>query len=143
MTAPLKIPLQLPQAMESNKNLLFILAALVMNRLCSLLPAYVFFDPFPFYDIMYNGQNVGISLQSYIYFIGNHLMIIFIWLFCLTELPKFRGILYWFFILEIFSLIDFFLIYEKPWFHLLGYGVEFTDFKLILYAYAILKWRQQ
>lgn len=107
-----------------------------MNRACSLVPDY-YFDPFLFYDIR-------ISVGYYIYAISNHLfvMILFYLLFQLSNYKLFYlfGALFW---VEVLSLVDFLLIYEHPIFHLWGYGVEFTDFKIIMYVYLIIRWNQQ
>lgn len=128
-----------------------ILFAVTINRFCSWLPSNVYFDPFPFYNIMYKGENVGINLQSYVYMIAIHFSIIAIWLFCMFEMPQYKlnrinyrwitSIFSLFFILEVGSLIDFLLIYEHAIFHLGFYPVEFTDFKLILYTSIIILWK--
>lgn len=123
-------------------GLWLILFSVAINRLCSF-PIFlgIYFDPFPFYDLIYQGENVGINLQSYIYMFANHLSIMAIWLFCRFELPKYALIFTLFFILEVGSLIDFILIYEHPIFHFGWYGVEFTDIKLILYTSLIILWK--
>jgi hypothetical protein len=123
-------------------GLWLILFGVVINRFCSF-PIFsgVYFDPFPFYDVMYDGRNVGINLQSYIYMFANHLSIIAIWVFCRYEMPKYAILFSLFIVLEIGSLADFILIYEHPIFHIGNYGVEFTDFKLILYTSLIILWK--
>lgn len=124
-----------------NYGLLFILFSIAINRLTTVMPTGIYFDPFPFYDILYDGENVGINLQSYVYMIANHLSIMAIWLFCMYEMPKYSLLFSLFIILEVGSLIDFLLIYEHPVFHIGFYGVEFTDFKLILYTTFIILWK--
>jgi hypothetical protein len=135
----------------SQIGIWLILFAVSINRICSYLPSTIYFDPFPFYNIVYDGNNVGISLQSYVYFIAVHLSIIAIWLFCMFEMPQYKlksinwrwitSIFSLFFILEVGSLIDFLLIYEHAIFHIGFYPIEFTDFKLILYTSIIILWK--
>jgi hypothetical protein len=120
-------------AMGDRKFLWLILVSVAINRLCTLLPTGILFSPFPLYEMQ-------ISLQSYVYFITVHLSIMIIWM-ALSQLEsKFSSIFHSFFKIEVLSLIDFFLIYEHPWFHIGSYGVEFTDIKILLYTYFIFRW---
>ncbi len=119
--------------MKDSKFLWLILVSVAINRICTIMPVGVYFDPFPLYDLQ-------INLQSYIYFITVHLSIMIVWM-ALTQMEsKFSALFNTFFIIEVLSLIDFFLIYEHPWFHIGSYGVEFTDLKILLYTYFIIKW---
>lgn len=130
--------------MDNSKLLYCLLAALGVNRLCSLVPAYRYFDPFPFYEIVdVNGVEIGITVQSYIYGISVHLFVMI--LFYLLSVVWVRGfhLMATLFLLECLSLLDFMLIYEHPIFYIGSYGVEFTDFKIILYTYLIIRWNQQ
>lgn len=127
---------------DKAKSLYWLLGAVGINRLCSLVPAYLYFDPFPFYDILdADGNEIGITLQSYIYFISSHvvLMTLFHLLYRFSG-AKYAQLFTAFFLLQCASLVDFLLIYEHPIFYLAGYGVEFTDFKLIAYTYLIVQW---
>lgn len=127
---------------EDRIFLLLILCAIALNRVCSALPSYVFFDPFPLYDILdKDGVNVGISLQSFAFIIAGHLQTILTWVAFRRIAEKFRDIFAKFITLEVVSLADFFIIYEHPWFHIGSYGVEFTDPKIFLYAYYIIRWK--
>lgn len=128
--------------MTERKLLYWILIAFFLNRLCSALPSYVYFDPFPFYDLLNKyQQNVGITLQSYVYFITDHVKIMLIMLFCAYVLPgKFQRLFVIFFWFECFSLVDFLLIYEQPIAYIGSYGIEFTDIKLIFYTTAVILW---
>lgn len=127
--------------MIPKKTLWFILISVGINRLCTIVPEGVYFDPFPLYDMIdvRTGQNVGINLQSYVYFITVHLSVIILWAGLILVRWKLSGLFYDLMVVEVFSLIDFFIIYEHPWFHIGSYGVEFTDIKIL--AYAILLWR--
>lgn len=116
-----------------RKFLWWVLVGVGINRLCSILPAGVFFDPFPLYD-------VEISLQTYVYFITVHLGVMATWYGFYLLKNEYSNIFWHFLIIEAASLLDFFLIYEHPWFHIGNYGVEFTDAKILLYAYYILRW---
>lgn len=132
-TAPLRTHHQNLLAVGDRKVLWLILVAVSMNRLCSLLPESIYFDPFPAYDLQ-------ITLQTYVYFITSHLSIILIWLALWRRSDNLSKIFYNFMVIEIFSLVDFLVIYEHPIFHLGTYGVEFTDIKIILYSIFIIKW---
>ena len=129
--------------MDKERSLFWLLGALGINRLCSLVPAYAYFDPFPFYDITdQSGTPTGITLQSYIYGISNHAIVMSL----LHLLYTFSGMKYarlfsLFFLLECASLIDYLLIYEHPMFYIGSYGFEFTDVKLIAYTLLIIQWK--
>lgn len=130
---------------DNSRQLYWLLGAVGINRLCSLVPAYLYFDPFPFYDIVdANGKEVGITLQAYIYGISVHAIVLSLFhlLYTLTS-PKFSQLFFICFSLEVASLLDYFLIYEHPVFYIKSYGVEFTDFKIICYTYLIIQWNQQ
>jgi|SRR5688572_763632 len=111
----------------------WILVGVAINRACSILPVGVYFDPFPLYEM-------EISLQTYVYMITIHLAVMATWYGLTTLKNEYREIFKTFLIIELASLIDFFLIYEHPWFHIGNYGVEFTDAKILLYSYYILRW---
>lgn len=110
-----------------------ILVSIGLNRLCSILPWDIYLNPFPLYELK-------ISLQAYCFFITNHLAFIGIWYSQVLRRDRLSDIFQKFMIIEIASLLDFILIYEHPWFYLGSYGVEFTDAKILLYTYFILKW---
>lgn len=137
-----------------HKILYWLLACVALNRACSLVPD-VLFDPFPFYDI-------DISVQYYVYAIAQH-GIVLVLMFLIYDIACDLSARYslhepWsndslrssrlcelinkLFVIEILSLADFLLIYEHPIFYVAGYGVEFTDVKVILYAYLIFRWKQ-
>jgi hypothetical protein len=126
---------------RETRVLFLILVAIAINRLCSLLPSGVYFDPFPLYDLVYNGEIVGINLQAYCYAITVHLSII-IMLFAFREaLPQLSTVFLLLIGIEFLSLADFFIIYEQRLFYLGKYPVEFTDFKILSYAIVILLWK--
>jgi hypothetical protein len=130
---------------DKSRHLYWLLAAVGINRLCSLVPAYRYFDPFPFYNIVdQSGKNVGITLQSYIYGISTHAIVLALFhLLSIFSSPKYSQLFGVFFLLEVAGLIDYLLIYEHPIFHLWSYGVEFTDIKIIFYTYFIIRWNHQ
>jgi len=120
-----------------------ILLAVSVNRLCSLpfVPEYFYFDPFLFYDIVdKDGVNVGISLRSFIYMVTIHFAWILLWVREIRLKNSTSELFKCFLYIEALSLIDFFLIYEQSWFSIGLYNVEFTDFKIIMYAISIIKW---
>jgi len=125
----------------SKKTLWLILVAVALNRACSLLPTGIYFDPFPLYDIIdpITGQNVGINLQSFAYMIANHLTIMVLWYGFILVRWKYSTLFYNLLVIELFSLIDFFVIYEHYWFKIGWYPLEFTDIKLAAYAFCIWK----
>lgn len=130
------------QQQPEVKFIVLFFASVMINRVCSWFPADYYLtepfnnSPFPFYSMR-------INVQSYVYFISVHLSIIWFY-YSVIHLFKdntLKQLFNNFVILEWFSLLDFFLIYEHPWFHLGDYGVEFTDPKLFIYAYLLLKWK--
>lgn len=127
---------QLNRLQVESRILYWLLFAIAINRACSLVPD-VYFDPFIFYDIQ-------ISVGYYIYAISQHtIVLVLIYLlghFTAGNIYKLMFKLFW---LEVLAVIDFILIYEHPIFYLWSYGVEFTDFKIILYTYFIIRWNQQ
>ncbi len=121
--------------MDTRKALYCLLLAIGLNRACSLAPDYTF-DPFPFYDIQ-------ISVGYYIYAISNHAFVMILFYLLATVASSINFYLFvQLFWLEVLSLVDFFLIYEHPIFYLWGYGVEFTDIKIIIYVILIIKWQR-
>jgi hypothetical protein len=130
---------------DKNRHLYWLLGAVGINRLCSLVPTYHYFDPFPFYNITdQEGHNVGITLQSYIWGISNHVVTMALFhLLTVFASAKYSQLFGIFFLLECASLVDYLLIYEHSLFNLWSYGVEFTDIKIILYTYFIIRWNQQ
>lgn len=122
--------------MNPKRFLWWILVGVAINRLCSIIPAHWYFeDPFLLYDL---GQ--PFQVQAYVYFVTNHLAVIATWYGFYSLKNEYSSIFYKFLAIEIVSLADFFIIYEHPWFHLGQYGVEFTDAKILLYAFYILRW---
>lgn len=128
---------------EVKFGLWLVLAAVSINRICSapFIPD-IRFDPFPLYDIMYEGENVGISLGSFIYIIAIHCAWLILWIREIRKKDETSILFYRFFAIECVSLIDFFIIYEHAWFYIGNYGVEFTDIKILLYSYFILTWKK-
>lgn len=131
--------------MKNKAPLLLILFSVAINRLCSAFPESISFDPFPFYDIVdrTTGENIGITLQSYVYFISNHLSVIAVWFFISYVLDDTYQLFKKFRIIEYFSLADFLVIYEHPWMYIGTYGVEFTDIQIISYTTLIILWKRQ
>ncbi len=123
-----------------------ILVAISVDRLCTLLPAGIYFDPFPFYDLIYtypDGTTFnGINLQSYCKGITVHASwIILLFAFRVVMPPLCFRVLTVMIVIEFLSLADFFLIYEQYLFKLGHYPVEFTDFRILGHATAILLWK--
>lgn len=98
-----------------------------------MVPAGIVFDPFPAYDI-------EISLQYYIYAISQHLIAMVLMFIISNTTAKVGDLFAKLFWVETLSLLDFFIIYEHPFAHIFGYGIEFTDIKLIIYTYLIIRW---
>jgi len=125
-----------------------IMLAVFINRFCTILPKGIYIHPFPLFDNFYvkiEGKlvDIGINLQSYAYFMLNHISLILIWIFCMFEIPKFSLLFRAFLILEVLSLLDFLIRYEQPIFNFWLWPVEFTDIKLFLYATLIILWKRQ
>lgn len=113
--------------------LIFLLAALMLNRITDWLPETII-HPFPFY-------NIGLTWQYYFYFIDLHVCFILFWNFCYKSIPKYAQLFYFFRAVEIVSLIDFMIIYEKPFMYLGAYGLEFTDLKIFVYFSLYILWK--
>jgi hypothetical protein len=112
-----------------------LLLAIGLNRACSLVPDYTF-DPFLFYDIQ-------ISVGYYIYALSNHCFVMILFYILAAVSSRMYQLMAQFFWLEVLSLVDFILIYEHPIFYICGYGVEFTDLKIILYVILIIQWKNK
>lgn len=123
-------------------SLLFLLSAIILNRITDLLPdRYV--SPFPFHKIMYQGHEFGISIQNYCYYIDLHLIFIMFWNFCYKRLPAMAQLFYIYRAIEIIGLFDFMLIYEKPFMHIGSYGLEITDFRILIYFALYILWKRR
>lgn len=132
------------ETLNKRDALLLILSVIAFNRATSWLPKYYYIHPFPLFEIVdENGMAVGITLQSYFYIFCFHALMIAFWQYCKIKEPNRESLFYVFRSIEIMSLVDFFIIYEQPWFYMRSYGVEFTDFKIILYLFFYVKWTVQ
>lgn len=123
------------------KILILILFAVGVNRICSLVPSAYYFDPFPFYDLVYYGENVGINMQAFCYALTVHISFLLILIAFREALPHMAMVFTLFAILELLSVADFLLIYEQALFRIGKWGVEFTDFKIIAYGTIIILWK--
>ncbi len=124
-----------------------VLIAIAFDRACTLwfIPIGYYCDPFPFFDPIYyigDTEVVGINIQYYIKAISVHATIIGLILSARKAAPLFMAR---FFavcaIVEVLSLLDFLLIYEQGLFYIGKYHVEFTDFRILGHATAILLWK--
>jgi len=120
--------------------LIFLLSAVTLNRITDWLPQS-HINPFPFYNIVYNGQKIGLSWQSYFYFIDLHLIMILFWNYCFKRMAKMAQLFYFYRAVEIVALFDFLLIYEKPFMYIGHYGLEFTDFRVLIYFALYILWK--
>lgn len=125
--------------------LAWLLFAFILNRITDWLPE-TYIDPFPFYDIMYEGENIGLSWQSYFYFIDLHIIFIAFWHYCYKTKPSMSPLFFFYRAVEVVALIDFLLIYEKPFWYITHngavlYGLEFTDIKIAAYFGLYILWK--
>lgn len=127
--------------MRTNLLLIALLAGVFCNRLCDAVPSDIRIDPFPFYDIIVDGENIGIDLQSLVYIIAYHFTIIGFWVFGLHMIPRMRGLFILFLWLEVGSFVDLWLFYEHPFIRTNIFSIEFTDIKLLFYALFTVLWR--
>jgi len=126
------------------KYLWLIPLAIFFNRITSLLPEYVFIDPFPMYDIVDQyGQPEGITLQGYAYMIGIHFAWLILWAREIIKKDDYSVLFKWFFVIEFLSLLDFVIRYEQAFLMIGFYPVEFTDFKLAGYVFCIALFKQK
>lgn len=131
--------------LSSLDPLVWVLAAFILNRITDWLPE-TYIDPFPFYDIMYKGENIGLSWQSYFYFIDLHIIFIAFWHYCHKTMPSMSLLFYFYRAVELVALADFLLIYEKPFWNIMHngvilYGLEFTDIKIAAYFGLFILWK--
>ena len=133
---------------KEAKVVLMVFLAVALDRLCTLVPSGIYFDPFPFYDLTYcdpcTGKcaNVGINMQYFCKAITVHIgWVLFMVAFsCAFESTKKLFLLFAF--LEALSIIDFWLIYEQAFYRLPGIAIELTDIKnVILYPAGIYLWK--
>lgn len=128
--------------------LIWLLASFILNRITDWLPE-TYIDPFPFYDIVYKGENIGLSWQSYFYFIDLHLIFIAFWHYCYKTKPSMSPLFFFYRAVEVVALIDFLLIYEKPFWYIpsplnegtILYALEFTDIKIAAYFGLYVLWK--
>lgn len=129
-----------------TKVVFIILVAFSLDRLCTLVPGHIFInDPFPFFDLSYIYEGTeyhSISLQAYVKAVTTHISWIILLFAFRKALPvSMERLLLYMIGIEFLSLADFFLLYEQPIFKVGAYRVEFTDFKILGHATAILLWK--
>lgn len=106
------------------------------------MPDFSIGDPFPFYSI-YNDDGTVYDMDLQVYFdrMFDHISRALILAWGFLTFADYRKLLYYFFVIELFAIVDYMLIYEHPWFYLGSYGVEFTDFQIMLYVIFAVRWR--
>lgn len=132
--------------MDKWKTVIILLVvAAGIDRLCTLVPSDIYYDPFLLYDMRYECDGVvydGVNLQYIVKAVSVHarniMGIIACWVLAPAEL---RRLLLVFAFFELLSVADFFIIYEQSFFSIGKYNVEFTDFKIIGYATATYLWK--
>jgi len=127
--------------LKTRDILLLLLTILACNRVTSWIPAYKAIYPFPFYRILdENGNEVGITIQSYFFMLCGHALMIAFWYYCQKKEPDRKWLFRRYKIIEWLSLFDFFLIYEQSFYPNKIYNVEFTDFRILFYFYFYIRW---
>lgn len=122
--------------------LLLVLIAIAFNRVTDWLPGYYYIHPFPFYEILdSSGNAVGITLQSYFFMLCLHFFTIFYWNHTFKRSLNEKPLFWCFRTIEILSLFDFILIYEKAFMQIGSYGLQFTDLKILTYATLYILWK--
>lgn len=128
---------------NSRDALLFIIISLCINRFTDWFPKYWYVKPFPFYQIVNkDGIETGITFQNYYFDITLQLSIILFWNTLMQLVPNRRKLFSIYRFVEILALIDYVLIYEKPFLNIGFYGVEFTDFRILTYAGFYILWKR-
>lgn len=121
--------------MDRIKVLLLLVASYVVGLLFDLIP----FAPaspqqlFPLFD----GRSVGMTLEYYAYFCGEHLSRMAIWyaFFLATGWQIINRL----FLIEFMDIVDFMMIYNRPWFDpTQEVGFEFNHVKLCLISYFVI-----
>lgn len=127
---------------NSVDSLFYLLCAIASNRITSLLPKYCYFDPFPFYDIVdKDGNNVGITLQSFWFMLSGHFIMVMFWNYIMKRSNNEKPLFFLFKWFELASFLDFFLLYEQSFCRIGFFGIEITDFKLIGYFTFYILWK--
>jgi hypothetical protein len=130
---------------REDKYIWLIPIVVFMNKACSWFPYEWRIDVFLLWDNP-NPAEYGIPVQLFVYVLAYHFVFLIIWYRNWKLNHSIASELYrnWF-VVEVISLIDLFVIYEHPYFFLdLGftnYGVEFSDMKVLLYIYFMVQWR--
>jgi hypothetical protein len=134
--------IRLQDQIKKIDALLLILIAIALNRCTDWLPEHCYIHPFPFYEIVDKfGNAVGITIQSYFFMICLHFFAIFYWNYTLKKTPNEKPLFWCFRGIEILSLFDFVLIYEKAFIHIGSFGLQFTDLKILFYATLYILWK--
>lgn len=86
--------------------------------------------------LLVDGRDFGMTLEWYVYLAGEKIarMLIFYAFYMVTKLT----IVNVFFFVELADLIDFMVMANKPWFHILGFDVEFNHLKLCIIIIAFV-----
>jgi hypothetical protein len=123
-------------------NRLILIAGLVSMKAFSWFPEYHYIDPFPFYELLDSeGNEVGISIRMFVQYLSYNVFFGCIFLYCGREHPN-ETFWRWLFAFEVVEAFDFWLHYNEPYFYILGYGIEYYDFKLLGYVYILMTWRR-
>jgi hypothetical protein len=86
--------------------------------------------------VFVDGRDFGMTLEWYAYLAGEKIsrMLIFYAFFLATGFRIVQVFLW----LEVFDLVDFMLIANKPWFQILGFDVEYNHWKLCIIVIAFV-----
>ena len=80
-----------------------------------------------------------IHLQSWVYFVGQHLGLILLSLILAENATKYRTAFAMFFAVQVADLLDFIITGNKVWFHLRDIPVSMNTVGITLFCVSILK----
>jgi hypothetical protein len=86
--------------------------------------------------VFVDGRDFGMTLEWYAYLAGEKISrMLILYAFFLATGFRIVQVFLW---LEVFDLVDFMLIANKPWFQILGFDVEYNHWKLCIIVIAFV-----
>jgi hypothetical protein len=114
------------------QKLLLLYVTLLMGLVFMAIPDNTpAMDFFPFHDIL-------LTVQTYVYFVFEHLTIIIFSYIIATEARQYRKEVMIFFWLQVCDFVDYLLTYNSPWFHVGLLPVSMNVVTLFIFGAAII-----
>lgn len=112
-------------------RLFLLLCTLALSCVFLIVKPSVPMALFPFSDMK-------LSIQNYVYYACEHLILIVFALFIFMESDRFKFPLAAFLIIQIVDLLDFILTYSEPWFEVNGWPITFNVLKVAIFMLIII-----